>query len=391
MSVRAAFISGGMYDNLYSTLDRFTQTTGISVESGLAGRVSFLADHPTLNAHLSGLAKNAGDGAVPYDIVSTHTKYAPSQSFLAPLDDLLAPEELNDFVPLILSLARIDGALCSLPRNIDVRLLHYRTDFIRQAPTTWDELFTLAFEANRPPEFFGFVFPGMESGLFGTFFELAEMGGAHVFPPDLIPDITNDGGYWALEFLRACYAEGVVPPEIVNWHYDKVHDFFRDGHAAMVGDWPGYYSDHMNPETSAVHARFALAPYPAGPTGKSLAYAGGHSFALTRRGAKNPQALELLRFLTAPEQQLAEARRGSVPVRASVMKQIQSEAQPAERARWEMLEQVLSDHLLIPPKFARYPLVEEVLWTTVQSAMTGTLGINEALRQMTFQIRAIVP
>jgi multiple sugar transport system substrate-binding protein len=31
-------------------------------------------------------------------------------------------------------------------------------------------------------------------------------------------------------------------PELPEWHYDKIHECFRAGRAAMVGDWPGYYS-----------------------------------------------------------------------------------------------------------------------------------------------------
>ncbi len=171
-------------------------------------------------------------------------------------------------------------------------------------------------------------FRAWNPGLFGTFYELVEMGGAELFPPDLVPQIENDGGRWALSLLRTFYAEGLVPPEIVDWHYDKVHDCFRDGHAAMVGDWPGYYADYCDPHASAVHDRFALARYPVGPQGKSLVYGGSHTFALTQQGAQSAEALALLRFLTAPEQQWVEAQQGSVPVRTSVMRRSQAEAAP---------------------------------------------------------------
>ncbi|MCB0051680.1 MAG: hypothetical protein KDE24_19285, partial [Caldilinea sp.] len=140
---------------------------------------------------------------------------------------------------------------------------------------------------------------------------------------------------------------------------------------------------------SPVAGRFALARYPVGPIGKSLVYGGSHTFALTQRGAANPEATELLRFLTAPEQQLDEARRGSVPVRASVMQAIQAEAPAEELARWQTLEAAI-EGVVIPPKFARYPEVEEVLWRTVQAAMTGDIAIDAALAQMTEQIREIV-
>ena len=291
---------------------------------------------------------------------------------------------------MVLEMAQAGGSLYGVPRNIDVRLLHYRGDVIDAPPETWNELLELARSRNSPPEFYGFLFPGRESGLFGTFFELAEMAGATLFPEDLVPDIENEAGRWALGLLRTFYLEGLVPPELPDWHYDKIHECFRAGRAAMVGDWPGYYSLYRDPTISQVHDCLGLSPYPVGPAGKSLAYGGGHTFALTRRGADKPEALELLLYLTAAEQQLLEARNGCVPVRRSVMKQIQSVADPPNRARLAMLEQVIAEHMLVPPKFARYPEVEDVLWRTVQRVMVNQLGVDQGLRLMRKQIRQIV-
>ncbi|PYS75904.1 MAG: ABC transporter substrate-binding protein [Acidobacteria bacterium] len=377
--LQIALISGPAYDPLYACLPAFIEATGVKVS------VAYSGDHPSLNRHLAALWE------VPYDLVSTHTKYAPSQlEFLAPLDCLVGAAELEDFVPLVLELASVAGSLYGVPRNIDVRLLHYRADLIPRPPATWDKLLEVARRQNAPPDRYGFAFPGRESGLFGTFFELAEMAGAHLFPENLVPDIENEGGRWALQLLRTFYAEGLVPPELPCWHYDKVHECFRAGRAAMAGDWPGYYALYRDPAVSEVHDRLGLSPYPAGPAGKSLAYGGGHTFALTRRGAARPEALKLLLHLTAPEQQLLEARCGCVPVRRSVMQRVQAEADEQNRARLAMLEEVIAGHTLIPPKFARYPEVEEVLWRTVQRAILGELTVNDALAHMTGQIGRIV-
>src|SRR5438132_8990900 len=147
--LQVALISGPAYDPLYECLPTFTAATGIEVN------VAFRGDHPTLNHHLSTLPD------VHYDLVSTHTKYAPSQlHFLAPIDHLIDANSLSDFVSPILELARVDGSLYSLPRNIDVRLLHLRTDLIGSPPATWDELLSLARAKNFPPEAYGFIFPG---------------------------------------------------------------------------------------------------------------------------------------------------------------------------------------------------------------------------------------
>jgi multiple sugar transport system substrate-binding protein len=120
-----------------------------------------------------------------------------------------------------------------------------------------------------------------------------------------------------------------------------------------------------------------------------LVYGGSHTFALTKRGADSPEALALLRFLTAPQQQWGEAQQGAVPVRGLVMRRIQEEAPPAARARWRTLEAAIGG-VVIPPKLGRYPEIEEVLWKTVQAAMIGSLSIDAALRRMTEQIGEIV-
>lgn len=377
--LQLALIAGPAYDPLYQCLPAFTEAAGVTLN------IAFRGDHPALNRHLVSLTD------VPYDLVSTHTKYAPSQlGFLAPLDGLIDDAALEDFVPMALEMARAGGALYGLPRNIDVRLLHYRTDLIESPARTWDGLLELARSHNSPPEQYGFLFPGRESGLFGTFFELAEMAGAQLFPEDLVPDIENEAGRWALGLLRTFYVEGLVPPELPEWHYDKIHECFRAGRAAMVGDWPGYYSLYCDASLSRVHDRLGLSAYPVGPAGKSFSYGGGHTFALTKRGSDKPEALELLHHLTAIDPQLLEARNGCVPVRRSVMRTMQKEADPANQARLAMLEKVIAEHMLIPPKFARYPEVEEVLWRTVQRVMVSQLGVDEGLRLMREQIREIV-
>ena len=139
-----------------------------------------------------------------------------------------------------------------------------------------------------------------------------------------------------------------------------------------------------------MHDRLGLSPYPTGPAGTSLSYGGGHTFALTKRGADRPEARALLLHLTAVEQQRLEARNGCVPVRRSVMRQMQEEADPENRARLAMLEVVVAEQILVPPKFASYPKVEEVLWKAVQRAVVGEIAVEVALRHMREQIGRII-
>jgi len=45
---------------------------------------------------------------------------------------------------------------------------------------------------------------------------------------------------------------------------------------------------------------------------------------------------------------------------------------------------------MVPPKFARYPLIEDILWSGVQETMTGKLTAKETLLLMEKQVREVL-
>jgi multiple sugar transport system substrate-binding protein len=131
-TLRVLLVGGPMYDPLYSLLPEFEEREGVKVE------VAATLPHPDLNDRI---ASEFGSGDARYDLISTHIKYAPSQMrWLTPLDDDLSAEELQQFTPRTLELARIDGRLYSVPRNLDIKLLHYRTDLVETPPASWEVL-----------------------------------------------------------------------------------------------------------------------------------------------------------------------------------------------------------------------------------------------------------
>ncbi|MCZ7648301.1 MAG: extracellular solute-binding protein [Planctomycetota bacterium] len=312
-TLKVAFVSGPMYDGMYHRLPEFEARAGLRVEVGFRG------DHPALNEHL------AAHGAA-YDLVSTHSKYAPSQArFLRPLDELLAPGDLEGFAPSTVELMRYKGALLQLPRVIDSKILFFRSDFAAdpmlrdgylalagkelKPPETWDELAFMAALFKQQTGQDGFVFPGKESGLFGHFYEILESAGGELFTPDLEPAFVSDAGRYAVNLLVKLYREA-APKEVPDWHYDQVAAHFLAGKAAMTTDWPGSW--HAYVHSPIVGERFDVAIYPKGPSGRRRVYSGGHSFALTTGTRDVPAALALLRFLTGEESQTHEARLGSV-------------------------------------------------------------------------------
>jgi multiple sugar transport system substrate-binding protein len=388
-----------MYDPLYESIPAFEQASGLRVA------VIRQLPHPELNAFV----KHAFDSGGPVlDLLSTHTKYAPSQaSGLASLEGVLTSADEADLLPRPRELSRIGGTLMQVPRNLDVRLLHYRRDLFEdprerdafarvtgrelRVPETWTELAEVASFFTRPG-LHGFLFPGRDSGLFGTFYELLVGAGGELFDAALHPAFESDAGTWAAAFLADLHQiRRVTPRELPTWHYDEISAAFRAGGAAMVCDWPGSYHLYQDPATCQVSAHVGLAALPAGPAGIRAAYAGCHSFAIAAN-ARNPEgAASLLRHLTSTKSQMEEARRGAIPCRRSALEQRRREVagDPVEARRWALLADA-EETMIVPPRFARYPQCEDAIWHAIQRAMTGTWTPREAVARAAAAIQPII-
>lgn len=383
--LHVALIGGPQYDRLLDVLPAFERQTGYRIV------VEVRLPHVELNARM---AEDLGTERGRYDLISTHTKYAPSQAaHLRPVDDLVTPDELTDFFPRVLDLCRIEGRLLQLPRNFDARLLFYRADLIA-APGTWDEAAAQMVRHTRPG-FYGFAFPGRHSGLFGTFYELLGMAGGDLFDAGLRPIFNSEAGEWALRFLHRLHTvDRVTPPDLLErWYYDEVSEEFRMGRVLMIGDWPGFYGLYKNPQTCAVIEQFDVAVYPTGPAGLRKAYAGGHSFAIPKAARDTDGALALLRYLVSADVQYVEASAGGhTPVRRSIFTRVKGDLPPGSRdaRRMAALEDTIVRHAMVPPKFARYPRVEDILWEGVQRAMTGVQAPRDALASMERQVEEVL-
>jgi multiple sugar transport system substrate-binding protein len=69
-SLKILLVGGPMYDPLYERIGEFEESEGMSVE------VTVAPTHPDLNGRIE---EEFSSGRASYDLISTHTKYAPSQ------------------------------------------------------------------------------------------------------------------------------------------------------------------------------------------------------------------------------------------------------------------------------------------------------------------------
>src|SRR5439155_2399952 len=121
-------------------------------------------------------------------------------------------------------------------------------------------------------------------------------------------------------------------------------------------------------------------------------YAGGHTFAIPNSVRDEEGAHALLKFLVSADAQWHEAQHGALPVLKSVQARLRAgaDAGTLEGRRQAMLEQSVNSYMLLPPRFARYPAVEEALWKSLQKAITLEWTVDDALHHAAAAMERIV-
>jgi multiple sugar transport system substrate-binding protein len=356
MTLRVALVGGPMYDHLYTLLDEH------DVE------IVVHADHPTLNRDVAAMLANGER----IDVLATHSKYAPSQAhWLQPLDGLV---ETHRLAPLAVDLCRFDGAQVCVPRLIDVRILWCRTDRRGPAPSTWED-------AAEGRAVFGF--PGRESGLFGTFFELVVGAGGRLFTDDGRPCIESPEAEAAITQL--CRLAAAAPADLPGWHYDQVDRALLDGRIDAAGVWPGGWGPIRN---SAVATKLTPHPYPAG-THRRVSYSGCHAWAIPTTCGDVPAALELMALLTSQRANALDAAGGSVCAHVDAFADI-TPVNETDRQRLAITAETIQSSMITYPAHPHVPEVEDAGWQAIHDALRGMRTAKSAVREMQARAESVL-
>lgn len=329
--LRVALVGGPMYDALY---EPFIDEVEVIVH----------ADHPTLNREVAALLA-AGERI---DVLSTHGKYAPSQSqWLTPLDDLV---DTSALAPKAVDLCSYNGNVLCAPRNIDVRILWWRTDRMAAAPVGWDDL--LASDA-----VFGFT--GRESGLFGLFFELVRGAGGDVLD-GTAPRLTGPAAEAAIATI--CALAKRAPADLPDWHYDDVDTALLAGNVDCAAAWPGGY-DAIR--ASAIYEQLQPAMYPGG-----LSYSGCHAWAIPTTCGDVVRAAAFVSDLSSLS---THRRETGIPAHVEALAQ-RDAIDDTDARRLAVTQQTIATAMITYPHIDGFDAIEDAGWRAINAKIRESLG-----------------
>lgn len=216
------------------------------------------------------------------------------------LDTYMTDSFKESRVENVLNTANINGAQYGIPLAFSSRALYYRTDLIKEPPTTWDELLEIAETITKEnPEIYGFAIPtDITSGTDELFNFIYQNGGSATDENGNIK-LATDENIETLEFLKEFNDKKIIPDPVSTSRSDQAK-MFQNGNLAMFisGPW-----EKETLDSSADTAPYAVALLPDGT--KMAETLVTDSFSISSQSKNKELAWKLIEYMGQFEYQNA--------------------------------------------------------------------------------------
>lgn len=382
-------------------LRKFEQQTGIKVE---------VTTFPTESLGPKITSEFVG-GSDAYDVMSMAESFwtAGLTRYVEPLDAWIEKKPLPagglaDFSAGFVQQFRVpqtpDGKIFGIPNRMSVDLLYYRKDLLEAAglpvPRTLDEYYETARKLTKDangdgkPEIYGLVYQGIQSqqGALDWYDWAAPLGVDILAPPDWKTAAFNTpAGVKALDLRRRAVAEGIASPGVLGYSFDDSINAMAQGNAAMTVMYSAYFARLEDPKTSAVAGKIGYAPAPRDPAVKEAYFARGWALFINGKSRRKDEAWELIRFLTAPENQVWMAINQGNPV-----SRISAAKSPEFAAKVPVADALAQAFATtkIQPNIQALPRVYDALAKHISAAQAGSVPAAKALADADKEIGALL-
>ncbi len=239
-------------------------------------------------------------------------------NYFLDLNQFVAPDNLDDYFPTLIANNTVDGKLIAIPWFADAGLLYYRKDLLDKyqlkAPETWADLEAAAKKVTAGESGMeGYVWQGKAyEGLTCNALEWIDSNGGGTLL-DNAGQVTFNNAQAAKAIDRAKSWIGTISPQgVLSYDEEAARGAFQSGKAVFMRNWP-YAWALLNAADSPVKGKVGVAPLPAGEGqgAKHAATLGGQSLAVSKYSAHPKEAVDLIRYLTGPEEEKRRAVKGS--------------------------------------------------------------------------------
>lgn len=297
----------------------------------------------------------------------------------------------DQFVPAALESTRYKDKYWAVPAGTNAALLYYRTDLVKKAPETWEELAAAVKAAKaKQPDIDGFVFQGnsYEGGSVDAL-EFMIGAGAKVLSDDGKESTLDqgDGATHALGFLQQMMEDGIAPKVVTTYMEEDTRLAFQGGNAVFMRNWPYAWALMNQDEASRVKGKFAIAPLPGFEGRGSASVLGGQNFGIASSTDEPELAWEAITCLTSEKvQRLKAVKKGEMPT----LRRLYEDKEMAKDVPYMPVLASALEAGQNRPTTPYYNDVTIVIYKLYNEVLNGRISPEDAVEEMDRKVQAAI-
>ncbi len=306
---------------------------------------------------------------------------------------------LDNYFPILINQATVDGKLYGLPRHAGGYLLYYNSELFKEAgldpakpPRNWEELLAYARKLTKKDAAgntvqWGIAIHGMNvPSVVSRFVNWMYANGADILTPDNKRGLLDQPkAIEALKFWSELYTkEKVVPPGAVQVGPAQGRTLFAQKKVAMLQGIIWGVSQTLA-ENPALASTLLVAPFPKqvpnAPSNFQVVYDTISS------QSKNPdQAWKLLQWFARPENQVGLYKESRYsPSRRDVFRLPEIQSDPAARVL-----ATVDENLKPEPAIPQWAEVNRIIGDAMQEALNGTKAPEAAFKDANARVNQVL-
>ncbi|MBU0713700.1 extracellular solute-binding protein [bacterium] len=306
-----------------------------------------------------------------------------------PLAKYFMQTDLLKIIPQALTTCYYDGVLLGIPLYIDIGVLYYREDLIRQAGNskdilkklegsiTWEELIKYGETVNKERPFYLFQGDNYE-GLICNYLEILGGAGGSAFQNGNLKFYTIEGQRSA-QFMQDLITRYKFSPHEVSAFIERESYLYAiENDAPFFRGWSSYLKDIDIQEQDSLkvkHLRLAYLPHFDGNA--PVTVFGGWHLMISKYSEKKPEAFEFLRYVQSEEvQKIMFETSGYLPI----LKSIYTDPEVVQKYPYiEYLEEMMKSGIH-RPALVNYTKISDILSFYLNKILKHEISVDEALR-----------
>ncbi|MDP2303380.1 MAG: extracellular solute-binding protein [Ignavibacteria bacterium] len=304
-----------------------------------------------------------------------------------PVDYYLRPSTKKDFLSYAVQSCRFEDTLMAVPFYIDIALMYYRKDLLKQHPEysslqkklkksiEWNEFIKLCQSStfnNHPP----FIFQGADyEGLICIFTELLDGINSSIVSGNTIKLNTKEVAQTIQFMIDLIHKYKISPEAVLRFKETQSYNYFNENNGLFLRGWPGMQKDFK--DNKKLSNQIEVVPVPHFAGSKPASVFGGWNLMVSRYSSRLSESFMFVNFLLTDEVQKLMYEEGTyLPINSSIYNDTSYTKKHPELLFYKSL----LERGIHRPFLTNYTTVSDIFSYYINLALRKEMSIKEALR-----------